>query len=202
MEQKARVKLPTRFGEFVMHGFSSLSDGSEPVELAKGDVEGKENVLCRIHSECLTGDVFGSRRCDCGQQLARALEAIEEKGEGVLLYLRQEGRGIGLLNKLHAYELQKQGLDTLDANLHLGFEADERDYFAAAQILRFLGVKSNELMTNDPDKVSRLELYGTQVTNRVPVEIEACSHDRRYLQTKQTRMGHLLHVTEETGKNA
>ncbi len=185
-----------------MHGFSSLSDGSEPVELAKGDVEGKENVLCRIHSECLTGDVFGSRRCDCGQQLAKALEAIEEKGEGVLLYLRQEGRGIGLLNKLHAYELQEQGLDTLDANLHLGFEADERDYFAAAQILRFPGVKSIELMTNDPDKVSRLELYGTQVTNRVPVEIEACSNDRRYLQTKQTRMGHLLHVTEETGKNA
>ncbi|WP_304683976.1 bifunctional 3,4-dihydroxy-2-butanone-4-phosphate synthase/GTP cyclohydrolase II [Ileibacterium valens] len=195
VEQKAKVSLPTKYGNFTAYGFASL-DQTEPIVLIKGEVSNRKNVLCWMHSECLTGDVFGSKRCDCGEQLERSLRAIEERGEGILIYLRQEARGIGLLNKLLAYELQEQGYDTLDANLHLGFGADERDYFIAAQILNFLNVKSIELMTNNPDKVTQLEQYGIQISSRIPVEIEACEHDHFYLQTKQDRMGHLLHINQ------
>ena len=153
-----------------------------------------EDVLCRVHSECLTGDVFGSMRCDCGQQLQRAMEMIAEKGRGVLLYMRQEGRGIGLVNKLKAYKLQEEGMDTLEANLALGFPGDMREYYIGAQILRALGIRSLDLMTNNPDKVYQLEDYGIEINKRVPIEIEANPFDKFYLQTKKIRMGHILKV--------
>ena len=190
--QMAVVQMPTKYGDFTAYGFVNKLNGEHHVALVKGEIGQGENVLCRVHSECLTGDTFGSLRCDCGEQLAAALTQIEEEGRGVLLYMRQEGRGIGLINKLRAYELQEQGMDTLEANLALGFAGDEREYYIGAQILKELGVKSMRLLTNNPDKVYQLAEFGIAITERVPIQMDATSHDLFYLQTKQKRMGHLL----------
>lgn len=184
--------LPTKYGGFRAYGYVNRLNGEHHVALVKGEVGKGTDVLCRVHSECLTGDTFGSLRCDCGQQFAAAMTQIEEEGRGVLLYMRQEGRGIGLINKLRAYELQEQGMDTLEANLALGFAGDQREYYVGAQILRDLGVKSMRLLTNNPDKVYQLSEFGIEIAKRVPIQMEATKHDIRYLRTKQERMGHIL----------
>lgn len=194
------VKLPSDYGEFTAIGFVDPKDGKEHIALTKGNISG-ENILTRIHSECLTGDVLGSKRCDCGNQLHKALRAIEKNGSGVLLYMRQEGRGIGLFNKLKAYELQENGFDTVDANRELGFPDDMRDYKVAAEILKKLGVKSVRLMTNNPDKVDQVEKYGIEVSERETLEIKSNEIDEYYLKTKVYRMGHKLNEFKEK-KNA
>ena len=193
VERVVDTKLPTGFGDFVAVGYRSLVDDKHHVALVKGDVAGKEDVLVRVHSECLTGDVFHSLRCDCGEQLESALAIIEREGEGVLLYLAQEGRGIGLLNKLRAYKLQEDGLDTVDANLRLGLPADLRDYGIGAQILADLGLTSIRIFTNNPKKIRGLEGYGLSVTAQVPIEHLPNPHNEAYLRTKAERMGHTLH---------
>ena len=192
VELAAVVNMPTEYGEFRAYGYRNLLNGEHHVALVKGEIGDGENLLCRVHSECLTGDVFGSLRCDCGQQFAAAMKQIEEEGRGVLLYMRQEGRGIGLLNKLKAYELQEQGMDTLEANLALGFPGDMREYYIGAQILKDLGVKTLRLLTNNPEKVYGLGDYGMEIVERVPIEIEANAYDLFYLQTKHKKMGHYL----------
>lgn len=192
VDQVTQVRLPTKFGDFTAYGFINRLNGEHHVALVKGDIGDGQDVLCRVHSECLTGDTFGSLRCDCGQQLASALTQIEQEGRGILLYMRQEGRGIGLINKLRAYELQEQGMDTLEANLALGFGGDEREYYIGAQILRALGVHSMRLLTNNPDKLYQLSEFGLTITQRVPIQMTATAHDLFYLKTKQARMGHLL----------
>jgi 3,4-dihydroxy 2-butanone 4-phosphate synthase / GTP cyclohydrolase II len=193
VERVVSTKLPTEYGDFEAVGYRALVDGKHHVALVKGDVAGRDDVLVRVHSECLTGDVFHSLRCDCGEQLESALGMIEREGEGVLLYLSQEGRGIGLLNKLKAYRLQEQGLDTVDANLELGLPADLRDYGIGAQILTDLGLSSIRILTNNPKKIRGLEGYGLSVSDQVPIEPTPNPHNAGYLKAKKERMGHLLH---------
>ncbi|GAB4355539.1 MAG: hypothetical protein Kow0060_07600 [Methylohalobius crimeensis] len=186
------ARIPNRHGEFLLYYYENDFDGKEHLALVKGKVQGRSHVPVRLHSECLTGDVFGSKRCDCGEQLEEALRLIGQSEYGVLLYLRQEGRGIGLFKKLLAYNLQDQGLDTVDANLQLGHEADERDYRIAALILKDLGVRSVRLITNNPHKIEELEQYGICVTERIPIEVDHNLENREYLRTKAERMAHLL----------
>jgi 3,4-dihydroxy 2-butanone 4-phosphate synthase/GTP cyclohydrolase II len=191
VEQVQVVKLPTPEGEFDLHCFVAKTDGREHLALVYGDVRGKRDVLVRVHSECLTGDVFHSQRCDCGEQLHAAMAQIVNEGAGVIVYMRQEGRGIGLANKLHAYHLQERGVDTVDANVKLGFAPDLREYGLGAQILLSLGIDSIRLLTNNPKKIIGLEGYGIDVSGRVPIVMEACEGNRRYLETKKDRMGHM-----------
>ena len=190
-ERVVETNIPTRFGDFKVYGYVNRINGEHHIAMVK---EGwsESSVLCRIHSECLTGDALGSMKCDCGQQYEAAMKMIEQEGSGVLLYMRQEGRGIGLINKLKAYALQEQGMDTVEANLALGFEEDLRDYSMAASMLKDLGIDNVRLMTNNPDKINQITKYGIEVEERVPIEIEANPHDIFYLRTKQDKMGHLV----------
>ena len=194
VDRVAEVSMPTKYGDFRAYGFVNRLNGEHHVALVKGEIGDGKDILCRVHSECLTGDTFGSLRCDCGQQLASAMTQIEKEGRGILLYMRQEGRGIGLINKLRAYELQEKGMDTLDANLALGFRGDEREYFIGAQILRELGVKSMRLLTNNPDKVYQLEEFRLEISERVPIHMKVTPADAFYLKTKKKRMGHIINI--------
>jgi len=193
VERGEEVDMPTAYGHFHLIPFRQTENGLEHIALVKGDVNTDEPVLVRVHSSCATGDIFGSLRCECGEQLHLALQAIEKEGRGALVYLNQEGRGIGLMDKIKAYKLQEEGLDTVDANLHLGHKADERDYGVGANILHKLGIKKMKLLTNNPVKRIGLEGYGLTVVETVPLEVEPNEYNRRYMQTKKTRMGHDLH---------
>ena len=194
VECVAKAKMPTRYGEFTIYGYINKLNGEHHVALVKGDITDGKPVLCRVHSECLTGDALGSARCDCGQQYDAAMKMIAKEGRGVLLYMRQEGRGIGLINKIRAYELQDGGLDTVEANLKLGFPEDARDYTIGTQIPVDLGIHELKLMTNNPLKVYGLEGYNLKIIERVPIEMEPGKYDSFYLRTKKEKMGHLLNM--------
>lgn len=197
IEKEVDVKLPTVFGDFQLHAYKQVTTGQEHLALVKGEWKNDEPILVRVHSSCLTGDIFGSCRCDCGPQLHKAMEMIEQEGKGVIVYMNQEGRGIGLLNKLKAYKLQESGRDTVEANLDLGFESDERDYGVGAQILRDLGVSKMKLMTNNPKKRAGLIGYGLEILSIVPIEIESNEHNLTYLQTKRDKLGHTIKVEKK-----
>jgi 3,4-dihydroxy 2-butanone 4-phosphate synthase / GTP cyclohydrolase II len=184
------VKMPTDYGDFDLHLYKSTTDGQHHLALVKGEVTGKANVLVRVHSECLTGDVFGSRRCDCGPQIQQAMKQVSEEGRGVILYMRQEGRGIGLVPKILAYKLQETGLDTVEANLKLGYKMDLREYGIGAQILADLGLKTIRLLTNNPKKVVGLEGYGLEIVEQVPIRVKPNPHNEKYLKTKREKLGH------------
>src|SRR5665647_229776 len=192
VEMVTSTKMPTKYGKFKAYGYINKLNGEHHVALVKGDISDGENILCRVHSECLTGDAFGSSRCDCGEQYAAAMAQIEKEGRGILLYMRQEGRGIGLINKLRAYELQDRGMDTVQANIALGFEEDKREYYIGAQILKDLGVKTLRLLTNNPQKVYGLSDFGMEIKERVSIQMKANEYDVFYLKTKQDKMGHIL----------
>lgn len=197
VRREVEIQLPTDYGVFRAIGYSNVIDGKEHVALVKGDIDPEKPVMVRVHSECLTGDVFHSHRCDCGPQLEAALRAIEQNGSGVLLYMRQEGRGIGLMNKLKAYKLQEQGYDTVEANVKLGFAPDLRDYGIGAQILKDLGVRSMRLLTNNPRKIAGLQGYGLSIAERIPLQMEEKAANRKYLRTKKAKLGHMLHFADE-----
>ncbi len=194
VERGEEVDMPTEYGHFRLIPFREKESGLEHIALIKGEISGEDPVLVRVHSSCATGDIFGSMRCDCGEQLHRAMKMIEDEGRGAIVYLNQEGRGIGLMDKISAYKLQEEGLDTVDANLHLGHKADERDYGVGALILHLLGIQKMRLMTNNPIKRSGLEGYGIEVDSIVPIEVEPNKYNRRYMETKRERMGHKLHL--------
>lgn len=192
-----RVKLPTKYGHFELIPFQEKKNGLEHMALVKGHFNTNDIILTRIHSACATGDLFGSLKCDCGEQLIQAIKEIEKKGKGIIIYLQQEGRGIGLMNKMKAYKLQEGGMDTIEANLHLGFLADEREYATAAQILKSLHIKNIKLLTNNPEKITGLTQNGIQIVERIPLLIQPNPFNLKYLSTKKKQMGHLLHIENQ-----
>ena len=194
MDFVVTAKLPTKYGDFLIHGFENTLTGEHHVALSMGTIDDGNPVLARVHSECLTGDVFGSAKCDCGDQFAAAMEAVAHEGRGVIIYLRQEGRGIGLINKLKAYALQDQGLDTVEANIALGFPADMRDYTVGAEMLTYLGAKKLKLLTNNPMKIEGLEKFGIEIVKRVPIETTHKAPADKYMATKKIKMGHMLNT--------